>query len=67
MQYIVRRDNELLDEIIYNTYGIISGYLEQTISLNKDIEQNIFLPINTVIELLDIKEQEVVQQIKLWS
>lgn len=55
MKYIVKRDDEVLDLIVYNQYGSIHGNLEVVLNINKHIfDDLVFLQIGTEIELPEI-------------
>lgn len=60
MKYIVKRDNEILDEIVFNYYGVSLGYIELVLETNILLyKENIYLRKGLEIELpeLEIKPQ----------
>jgi phage tail protein X len=56
MKYVVSRNNEILDAIVYNYYGESFGYLEMVLSANTFLyEQEIFLTEGLIITLPEIE------------
>lgn len=67
MQYTVKRDNEILDEIVYKHYGSSFGYLELVLNANTFLYmQNVYLKQGLVIELPEIKK-EAQSRSTLWN
>ncbi len=67
MQYTVKREDETLDEIIYNYYGSSLGYLELVLEANVFLyKEDIFLRKGLILELSDI-QKEPQDRISLWN
>lgn len=61
MEYIVKRDDELLDEIVYKYYGTSFNNLETVLQANTHLyKQGIYLAVGTKIILpnTEIKPRE---------
>lgn len=66
MKYIVKRNNETIDEIVYNHYGKVLGYLEMVLKINICLYmENIYLTQGLTLELPDIKVQAQ-NRVNLW-
>jgi phage tail protein X len=67
MQYIVKRIDETLDEIVYRNYGSSFSYVELVLQTNIFLyEQGIYLKQGLVIELPEVKK-EAQGRVTLWS
>lgn len=67
MKYIVKRDNEVLDEVVYKNYGSSFGYLELVLQTNMFLyTQGVYLKQGLVIELPEVKK-EAQGRVTLWS
>ena len=67
MKYTVKRDNEILDEIVYRNYGSSFGYLELVLSANTFLyTENIYLKQGLIIELPEVKK-EAQSRVSLWD
>lgn len=67
MKYIVKRDNEVLDEVVYKNYGSSFGYLELVLQTNMFLyTQGFYLKQGLVIELPEVKK-EAQGRVTLWS
>lgn len=67
MKYVVVRNDETLDEIVFKNYGSSVGYLELVLQANTFLyTQDVYLQIGLTIELPEIKK-EPQNRAKLWD
>jgi phage tail protein X len=67
MLYIVQRENETLDEIVYTAYGSSFGYLELVLNANTFLyNQDIYLTQGLIIDLPDVRKDSQTR-VSLWS
>lgn len=56
--YEVIREDETLDEIVFNYYGASFGYLEKVLDVNDFlVSEELYLPVGTTIILPQLEEQ----------
>lgn len=56
MKYIVKRNDELLDEVVYNYYGESFGFLEQVLLANTFLyTQGVYLKEGSIINLPEVE------------
>ncbi len=56
--YEVIREDETLDEIVFNYYGASFGYLEKVLDVNDFlVSEELYLPVGTTIILPKLEEQ----------
>lgn len=66
--YVVTRNDETLDSIVYHFYNGEFGFLEQVLAANVFLyQQDIFLTQGLTINLPDLPALQTQQRISLWS